>query len=229
MRCDPTRQFHSQLLKHSCPLPPFMTYPLARIATAKNAGFAAGALARMPTGKQEAWIKRRAQREAKRAVVASHAESFNLPEDFVAESIAKLAAQVQIGSWEAAHATLDQIAKQWEIRQAEKRPLAERSQGSVLALHAVSLGLSQRTVNLIEDTCAGTVGALLECFPEAFADVPNCGPETIKSIAVALYQAQVITDVQAAECLEWWSTESPLPKEHRRELRHPKGTLRTFA
>jgi hypothetical protein len=65
-----------------------------------------------------------------------------------------------------------------------------------LAWHVARV-FDHRTANLIEGVCSGTIGGLLECFPSAFINSPNCGPATIRKIAERLLSIGMIDAEEA--------------------------------
>lgn len=103
-----------------------------------------------------------------------------IPQEFVDSALARLEIQLSSGAWEQARETLSVIEQEWEAWQIAQS--APESGTNVLAWHVASV-FEPRTANLIEDICSGTIGALLECFPAAFIELPNCGPLTIQRIA----------------------------------------------
>lgn len=125
-----------------------------------------------------------------------------LPEDFVAESIAKLQIHVGRGHWAQAKECIDGIAEQWELLRIERNPssatLAEK-----LAWH-VGQVFKPRMANLIETVCSATIGSLLECFPSSFVGMNAylCGPDTVRHIAERLLQIGVIDEKERRKRLD---------------------------
>lgn len=124
-----------------------------------------------------------------------------LPEEFIGQAIARMESLLRLGNWEHLRELVDVIKSEWELRQREQQPIP---QGALLATPVVRLGLDVRTTNLIQDVCAGTVGALLEAFPAKFANVRNCGSVTVKRIAKALVDIGALSPEEASERVTEW-------------------------
>jgi hypothetical protein len=109
---------------------------------------------------------------------------------------------LKAGHWEQAIVTIEATRKAWELKKQETQP--QQLTSARLALHVNTLPLPARTLNLIENLCAGTIGALLEAFPAEFIGCPKCGPLTIEGIAKALIQAGLIDAEEALRRVEDW-------------------------
>ena len=143
-------------------------------------------------------VARRLAREAMRGPRDRQPELDEaLPQEFIGESMAKLRIHVAAGNFEQAKVTIDEIESAWQLRQHELSSVSALPLQHRMAVHVNRLGLSPRTVNMIEDVCNGTLGALLEAFPRRFASVPGCGSATARTIAEALMRAGVIDGCEA--------------------------------
>src|SRR6476660_3899746 len=152
------------------------TKHLPTTAHYRDAGMTDKAYGRTSTHAEQ-WNKKRAIANAMRPPVSCCEEQI-LPDEFLSEQIEKVRLHLGRGHFAQAKATIDQIEKAWQLRvtmqsQAATGPTAEK-----LAWH-VSWLFDDRTCNIIEDVCCGTVGALLDAFPAEFIEVPNVGPLTV--------------------------------------------------
>ena len=194
-----------------------------------TAGFAAGSDARIAKSVgAETRARNGAIKRATRPVVSEvNFEEVELPAEFVAAGLAKLEFLLKIGQWDAMLDLIERLRMEHELLQEESRK-PRPSAGQMLARHVTELGLPVRTTNLIESVEAFTVGALLDVFPEAFIDLPNCGAATIREIAKALVQAGALTTKQAtARVAQWDRGEYHRPPEEttidqRTELTQPR-------
>ncbi len=116
-----------------------------------------------------------------------------LPADFLAESLAMIQVHLARGHFAQAKAAIDAIEKRWELRRQQQTNTVSTE---ALAWHVNNV-FDPRTAHLIEGQCTGTIGALLECFPAAFTNLPMCGLGTVTKIAETLLRIGVI---DAAEC-----------------------------
>lgn len=135
--------------------------------------------------------------------VSQRRENYELPESFVSQALPRLEALLKIGAWDQLKRAVDTLALEYELR-AKEAATPERTNGTLAASHVTWLNLPMRTTNIIEDVCAGTVGSLLECFPQGFVNVPNCGPEAVKAIAKALVRCRALTPEDAALRVQAW-------------------------
>lgn len=133
-----------------------------------------------------------------------------LPADFVSEGLGRMEPLLRIGHWEQLHKLVDHLKREWEEKQieAQSQPLG----GALLGLHVTWLKLQQRTTNLVESVCSGTVGALLEAFPGAFVGLPNCGPKMVEEIASALVLCGALTHIQARRRVAEWEERTVLSR-----------------
>ncbi len=169
----------------------------------RDGGFAPGVDERMA---RRARQEEREKRAALRRVMASPVRNNRdlkvvqdgelvplLPADFLAESLATLQIHLARGHFAQAKASVDAIEQRWQL---EKQQKATTNTTNVLSRHVSSL-FDPRTANMIEEHCAGTIGALLDCFPEGFTRTPMCGPGTVRKIAETLLR---IGAIDAADC-----------------------------
>lgn len=142
-----------------------------------------------------------ARRIAERPTVSNPAIEDIVPQEFVDESLSKIGFHLRAANWEMAKDAIDAIARLWADRQVEATPLAELPMGERLAAHVGRLRLPPRTVNLIESVCTGTVGSLLEAFPNEFDRKVQCGPATLEKIRQALIAAGVVRQIEERQCI----------------------------
>jgi hypothetical protein len=77
----------------------------------------------------------------------------------------------------------------------------ERAIEAVLSRHVSCLRLDARTVCQIDEMCNGTIGSLLEVFPESFLDLRGIGVQTIKTIASELCRIGAFTPEQRSDAV----------------------------
>lgn len=136
-------------------------------------------------------VRQRLIREGQRGPREKEMEP-SLPKEFIAKALAMLEVHLCRGHFEQAKATIDEIEAMWDV---EREPVGVELP---INAHVTALRLDQRTVNMIDAVCSGTVGALLDVFPRAFVRLNNCGAGTVEKIAKALKRAGVL-DAAAAE------------------------------
>jgi len=114
-----------------------------------------------------------------------------LPEDFVAHITRMVGVHLAAGNWERAIEAVHHAERMWIDREHE---LSEPSEDVfVLARHVSCLRIDARTVSQIDELCNGTVGALVEIFPDSFIELRGIGTQTIKTIALELCRIGAIT------------------------------------
>jgi hypothetical protein len=164
--------------------------------------------------------KQAAIKRSMRSPVANKQADWELPAEFVEPAHARLLPPLKYGQWERLHDTIEILRLEYELGDREEdKPTTE---GQLRARHVVTLGLPQRTTNILEQVECFTIGALLDSFPHCLVDVPNCGPEAVKSVARALYTVGALTKEQAAGAILEWQGRMELPTESRRGLRGEK-------
>lgn len=171
----------------------------------RDAGFASKAETRLSDGekwdrkerrRKEAELKKQPVSEAAKPVVTNGELESILPHEFVAECIAKIEIHVARGHWDQAKEIISDSEREYNLRQCSSGATLSSNGdlGSKLALH-VNRIFDVRTANLIEEVCAGTVGALLESLPDGFIGTPGCGTETVKRIIRKLMEIGVLSEV----------------------------------
>lgn len=126
-------------------------------------------------------------------------EGSRLPEDFVDHVTRMIRVHVAAGNWVRAADAVAAAERMWKDRSEElSDPVRDPN---VLARHISCLRLDARTVSQIDEACYGTIGALLEIFPDHFIKVPGIGDQTIKTIALELCRIGAITHAQGRACI----------------------------
>lgn len=125
-----------------------------------------------------------------------------LPKDFVAECMAMIGLHVSRGHFEQAATTASECAERWKLRQMFDQP--GHTEPDVLAWHVTQI-LDHRTANELERHCSGTVGSLLEIYPDELVNVPRVGPAMIERIARALVRIGALTQQDAEDRIKRWA------------------------
>ena len=114
-----------------------------------------------------------------------------LPEDLVAHITRMVGVHLAAGNWERAIDAVNSAERMWHDRERElSDPTTDHF---VLARHVSCLRLDARTVSQIDELCNGTVGSLVEIFPDSFLSLRGVGVQTIKTIASELCRIGAIS------------------------------------
>lgn len=180
----------------------------------KDAGFAPGMDERMARqARQAEREKRAAMRRAQANPVKSHHDLIVvrngeidplLPADFLAESLAMLEIHLARGHFAQAKETIDAIEQRWSLKRKLGASLASPNDAEKLAWHVTAV-FDQRTANELEKHCNGTLGSVLEIFPEALLRLPGVGMRTIEKIATTLVRNGLLSPEEGQARVERWS------------------------
>ena len=130
---------------------------------------------------------------------AIHDEGRRLPDDFVDHVTRMIRVHISAGNWVRAVDAVAAAERMWLDRAEELSDPA--SDPNVMARHVSCLRLDARTVSQIDEACYGTIGALLEIFPDHFIATPGIGVQTIKTIAAELCRIGAISQASANVCV----------------------------
>lgn len=135
---------------------------------------------------------------AKKRTIA-HDEGSRLPGDFVDHVTRMIRVHVAAGNWVRAADAVAAAERMWKDREEELSDPAHDP--NLLSRHISCLRLDARTVSQIDEACYGTIGALLETFPDHFITVPGIGDQTIKTIASELCRIGSMSQAQGRACI----------------------------
>jgi len=108
-----------------------------------------------------------------------------------------------VGNWERAAEAVWLAKRMWIEREDGDEIPSDDS--ALRASHIAILKLDPRTINQIEAVCSGTVGSLIDCFPEGFVRVSGIGVKTIETIADELCRIGAITKDRARKLVSVFS------------------------
>lgn len=121
--------------------------------------------------------------------------------EFVSHITRMVGVHLAAGNWHRAIEAVHAAERMWREREAELIDPACLAEPAMLARHVSCLRLDARTVCQIDEMCCGTIGALIEVFPDRFIALRGVGEQTIKTIASELCRIGAISQARSAECL----------------------------